>query len=114
MTRAFGRARARGPAVRPKASASPGGPAAGAVFVRRQVLRAARLVIAAGLAVDAYVHLNLASTYAEAGGLVNEGVLFRVEAVAALLAAAAVAVTGRRVSTTGSAVPTATSRRRSD
>jgi hypothetical protein len=65
--------------------------------VRRWGLRAARVVVAAGLAVDAYVHLNLASTYAEAGGLVNEGVLFRAEAAVALLAAVAVVVPGRRV-----------------
>jgi hypothetical protein len=64
--------------------------------VRRWRLRAARIVVAAGLALDAYAHLNLASTYAEAGGLVDEGVLFRGEAAVALLAAAAVVVTGRR------------------
>jgi hypothetical protein len=52
---------------------------------------------AAGLAIDAYVHLDLASVYAEAGGVINEGVLFRVEAAAALLAATAVIATGRRV-----------------
>jgi len=56
----------------------------------------ARTVTAAGLAIDAYVHLNLAPAYAEAGGAVNESVLFRAEAVVALLAAAAVVITGRR------------------
>jgi hypothetical protein len=61
------------------------------------VLWAARVATAAGLAIDAYVHLNLASVYAEGGGRINEGVLFRAEAVVALLAAAAVIVVGRRV-----------------
>jgi hypothetical protein len=96
VTRALGRARGRGPGPRPETNASPGGSAIGAISVRRIGLRAARIVVAAGLAVDAYVHLNLASTYAEAGGPVNEGVLFRAEAAVALLAPAAVVVTGRR------------------
>jgi hypothetical protein len=55
-----------------------------------------RAATAAGLATDAYVHLDLAGLYAEAGGTINEGVLFRVEAAVALLAAAAVIVIGRR------------------
>lgn len=59
-------------------------------------LWAIRVVTAAGLAIDAYVHLDLAQTYAELGGTINEGVLFRAEAVVALLAAAAVVVIGRR------------------
>jgi hypothetical protein len=58
---------------------------------------AVRLVAAAGLAIDAYVHLDLASTYAEAQAPVNEGVLFRFEAVMALLAAFGVLLTGRRL-----------------
>lgn len=73
---------------------SPSGSPIGVIPVRRWGLRAARIVAAAGLAVDSYIHLNLASTYTEAGGLVNEGVLFRAEAAVALLAAAV--VTGRR------------------
>ena len=56
----------------------------------------ARGATAAGLAIDAYVHLDLASLYAEAGGAINEGVLFRVEATAALLAGAAVLAIRRR------------------
>ncbi len=52
----------------------------------------------AGLAVDSYVHFDLAGTYSEAGGVISEGVLFRAEAVAALLVAIVVAVTGRRAS----------------
>lgn len=58
-------------------------------------LWAARVVAAAGLAIDAYVHFDLASLYAEGG--VGEGVLFRIEAVVAVLAALAVIAFGRRV-----------------
>jgi hypothetical protein len=61
------------------------------------VLWTARIATAAGLAIDAYVHLNLAHLYAEGGGAINEGVLFRAEAAAALLVAAAIIATGRRV-----------------
>ena len=50
---------------------------------------AVRLIAVAGLSIDAYVHLNLASTYAEAQAPINEGVLFRAEAVLALLTALA-------------------------
>jgi hypothetical protein len=60
-------------------------------------LWAARLATAAGLAIDAYVHLDLAHLYAEGGGTVNEGALFRAEAAVALLVAAAVIVAGRRI-----------------
>jgi predicted acyltransferase len=58
-------------------------------------LRTARVATAAGLAIDAYVHFDLATTYAESGGAINEGVLFRAEAVVAVLAAVAVIVSGR-------------------
>jgi hypothetical protein len=54
-----------------------------------------RVATTAGLAIDAYVHLNLASQYAESGGTINEGILFRVEAVVAVLTALAVIATGR-------------------
>ncbi len=57
----------------------------------------ARIVTAAGLAIDAYVHADLAQTYAENGGTINEGVLFRAEAVVASLVALAVLLTGRRL-----------------
>jgi hypothetical protein len=57
---------------------------------RRWTLRAARATTAVGLAIDAYVHFDLASTYAESGGTVNEGALFRVEAVVAVLAVIAI------------------------
>jgi hypothetical protein len=59
-------------------------------------LRAARAVAAAGLGADAYVHLNLASLYAEGGGTINEGLLFRAEAAIAIVAALAIAVSARR------------------
>lgn len=61
------------------------------------VVAAARLVAAAGLSIDAYVHLDLASTYAEARAPVNEGVLFRAEAVLALLAAVALIISAKRL-----------------
>ena len=57
----------------------------------------ARIATAAGLAIDAYVHLDLAHLYAEGGGTINEAVLFRAETVVALLAALAVIAVGRRV-----------------
>lgn len=56
-----------------------------------------RLVVVVGLVIDAIVHLQLAGTYdlaAPAG--IGEGNLFRIEAVAALLVAAAVLLTGSR------------------
>ena len=62
------------------------------------MLGSARVLLVAGLVVDGYVHFNLASTYAEAGGVINEGVLFSAEAVAALLAALVVAIYGSRAS----------------
>jgi hypothetical protein len=62
---------------------------------RRWPLRTARVATAAGLAIDAYVHFDLAPTYAESGAAINEGALFRVEAVVAVLAAAAVIASGR-------------------
>jgi hypothetical protein len=46
-----------------------------------------RAATAAGLAIDAHVHLDLAAVYGEAGGVISEGVLSRAEAVAGLLAA---------------------------
>lgn len=66
--------------------------------VWRWPLRTIRVATATGLAIDAYVHLDLASQYAESGGTINEGILFRVEAVVALLAALAVIATGHLAS----------------
>ena len=92
MTRAGGRADERTPPGTSPARVNLRGTA-----VRRWASLVARITVAVGLAVDAYVHLNLAPTYAEGGGLVNEGLLFRAEAAAALLTAIAIAATGRRV-----------------
>lgn len=60
-------------------------------------LVALRLITAAGLVIDAYVHFDLASTYAENTATINEGTLFRIESVVAILAAAAVLLIGRRL-----------------
>lgn len=61
-------------------------------------LRAAFAVVAAaGLAVDAYVHFDLAPTYdAIKTGTLSQGDLFRAEAVAAIIAGVAVLVRPRR------------------
>jgi hypothetical protein len=56
----------------------------------------AGVITAAGLAIDAYVHFDLAPVYGEVSGTINEGVLFRIEAVLSILTAVAVLVTGRR------------------
>jgi hypothetical protein len=55
-----------------------------------------RLITAAGLAVDAYVHADLAPAYDGITATVSQGTLFRVEAGAASLAALLVLVLGRR------------------
>ncbi len=60
------------------------------------VLWALRLVTAAALAVDAYVHADLASTYDFTHATISQGTLFRIEAGAAALAALLVIVAGRR------------------
>jgi hypothetical protein len=65
---------------------------------RPVAVAAARLVAVVGLGIDAYVHLDLASTYAEAEAPVNEGILFRAEAVLALLTALALILRARRLS----------------
>jgi hypothetical protein len=95
MSRADGRADGRIP---PGADPAPARAIPYEAASRRWALRAARIAATGGLAVSGYVHIDLASTYAEGGGLINEGALFRVAAVAALLAAIAVALTGRRAS----------------
>lgn len=54
-----------------------------------RILRKALIVVAvAGLGVDAYVHLHLASTFDPIRGTISQGQLFRVEGYAAILAAA--------------------------
>jgi hypothetical protein len=55
------------------------------------------LVAAAGLAIDAFVHFDLASTFDPVkSSTLSEGDLFRAEAVAATIAAAAVLLRPRR------------------
>ena len=55
-----------------------------------------RLLVAAGLAVDAYVHADLAPLYDGIRGSISQGDLFRIEAGAAAAAALIVVVAGRR------------------
>ena len=63
---------------------------------RRGGLRLAlRLVTAAGLALDAYVHTDLAGRF-ETGGRISESTLFLAQAALAALAALLVFVRGRR------------------
>lgn len=45
------------------------------------------VVVVAGLAIDAYVHLHLARTFDPIRGSISQGTLFRVEGYAAILAA---------------------------
>ena len=47
----------------------------------------ARVVVAAGLGYDAYAHLDLAANFDANRALISQGMLFRVEAGAAVLAA---------------------------
>ncbi|MDQ2755962.1 MAG: hypothetical protein M3Y71_05285 [Actinomycetota bacterium] len=66
---------------------------------------ALRVVTAAGLVVDAVIHLDLASGYQEAApGGIGEGNLFRAQAVAALVIAVFVLVRGSRAAYLASAV----------
>lgn len=59
--------------------------------MKQQVTIALRLITAAGLSYQSYVHFNLAAAYdAQRSDLVSQGDLFRVEGVAAALAAALV------------------------
>ncbi len=46
-----------------------------------------RLLVAAGLAVDAYVHFDLASPYDTPGARISQGTLFQIEAIVAVVAA---------------------------
>jgi hypothetical protein len=55
----------------------------------------ARMVAAAGLAYDAYVHLDLAGDFDANRAVISQGVLFRVEAVFAVLAALLVLIIRR-------------------
>ena len=55
-----------------------------------------RLLTAAGLATDAYVHTDLASSYDSVQKSISQGELFRIEAGASALAAVLVLLLGRR------------------
>lgn len=59
---------------------------------------AIRAVVVAGLAVDAWVHLDLAPTYDGVTAMVSEGWLFRAESVACVLAGVLLLVVRRPVS----------------
>ncbi|MFK0289831.1 hypothetical protein ACIQU6_04970 [Streptomyces sp. NPDC090442] len=54
-----------------------------------------RVLTAAGLAVDAYVHIDLADAYDAIGTGISQGTLFRIQGAAAALAAVLVLVRGR-------------------
>ena len=56
------------------------------------------ILVAAALAVSAYVHLDLASLYSQnkAGGTVSQGLLFRVQGVVSIVLAVALVALGRR------------------
>jgi hypothetical protein len=55
-----------------------------------------RLVTVAGLAVDAYVHFDLASQFDLTSSGITQGLLFRIEGAAAVLTALIVLMFGRR------------------
>jgi hypothetical protein len=55
------------------------------------------VLAAAGLAYDAYVHLDLASVYDGNGDTITQGALFRVEAAMAILVGLAVLVSDHRL-----------------
>jgi hypothetical protein len=59
-------------------------------------LLALRVIAAAGLAVDAYVHADLAANYASTGTAISQSTLFLIEAGAASAAALIVLAIGRR------------------
>src|SRR5215813_7114479 len=56
-----------------------------------------RLVVAAGLAIDAYVHFDLAHGYDGNKASISQGQLFRIEAVAAAIGALLVLVLWHRL-----------------
>lgn len=65
--------------------------------LRRGAAWALRLLAAAGLAVDAYVHFVLASQYDANAAAISQGTLFRIEAVAAAIAAVLVLLVRARI-----------------
>lgn len=56
---------------------------------------ALRLIVVACLAIDAYVHLDLAHDYDPIKASIGQGTLFRYEATAAIVAGALLLITGR-------------------
>jgi hypothetical protein len=62
---------------------------------RTAALRLLQAVTAAALAVDAYIHADLAAAYDPVGEQISQGTLFRIEAAAASLAALLVLLLGR-------------------
>jgi len=56
-----------------------------------------RLVVAAGLAIDAYVHFHLADTYDPVKASISQGDLFRIEAAVAAVTAVLVLVVRHRL-----------------
>jgi hypothetical protein len=60
------------------------------------VLWTLRVLTAAGLAVDAYLHADMAATYDPVRQSISQGALFRIEAGAASLAALLILVAARR------------------
>lgn len=76
----------------------PGGVAAALYSDHRErgpVNLALRMSAAAGLAIDAYVHFDLAADYDVVGSTITQGTLFRAQAVVALLAALLILLVGR-------------------
>ncbi|MFC5035052.1 hypothetical protein ACFPJ8_41215 [Streptomyces fildesensis] len=65
---------------------------------RRALRGACRIAAAAGLAVDAYVHIHLADQYDAVSATVSQGTLFRVEAGLAAVAAVLVLLWHRLLS----------------
>jgi uncharacterized membrane protein (GlpM family) len=61
-------------------------------------------VVVAGLAVDAYVHLHLASTFDPIRATISQGQLFRIEGYAAILSAAFLLIRPGRLSAAVAAV----------
>ena len=59
-------------------------------------LLALRILTAAGLAIDAYVHADLAGAYDPVRHSISQGTLFRIEAGAAAFAALLIVVTAHR------------------
>lgn len=76
-----------------------------AITTGSPALVALRVMTAAGLLVDAVIHLNLASGYQEAApGGIGEGNLFRAQSVAALLIAVVLLARGSRAAYLAAAV----------